>query len=230
MIRAALAALLLATTPAGAGCRLALVLGLDVSSSVNSREYDIQLQGLARAFRVPEVRAALLTPPGAWVAVTAFEWSGSGHQVTIADWTLLDSPGAIDAFSAQLSRHIRSRNDQPTGIGEALRFAAQRFAAGPACARRTVDLSGDGANNDGPTPNFYRSQGLLEGLTINGLVVQGAADAPEIFYREQVMQGPNAFVALARDFDDYPAVIIGKLLREVTADLIVGGLGAEAGP
>ncbi len=212
----------LVAAPGQAACRLALVMGLDISSSVNSKEYAIQLQGLAAAFRVPEVVEAILTPPGTGIAAFAFEWSGRTHQRQIAGWTMLDSPEAVAAFAERLSAHRRSASDQPTAIGEALRYAAGRFASAPPCAHRTIDLSGDGANNDGPEPDRYRAAGLFEGITINGLVILGSGDHPEIFYREQVMQGPGAFVALARDFDDYPAVIIGKLLREIEGQLVVG--------
>ena len=85
-MRAALAlAAILAATPAAAQqqCRLALALGLDISSSVNEREYEIQIGGLARAFRTPEVIEAILSPPGTSVAVAAYEWSGQYQQDTI---------------------------------------------------------------------------------------------------------------------------------------------------
>lgn len=208
--------------PAAAGCRLALVLGLDVSSSVNEREYAIQLGGLAEALTVPEVREVILAVPTSPVAVMAFEWSGEAHQSVIAEWTLLTDEAAIDGFVARLLAHGRSASTLPTAVGRALEFAAQQFERGPACARRTIDLSGDGENNDGPGPERIRATGLLDGITINGLVIQGAYPNPAIFYRSEVMQGPDAFVALARDFDDYPAVIIGKLLREMGAEMIVG--------
>jgi len=52
------AAVALLAEPAAAACKLALVLGLDVSSSVNSREYEIQIGALARAFRLAPVREA----------------------------------------------------------------------------------------------------------------------------------------------------------------------------
>ncbi len=217
------AALALAVAgPAEGACRLALVLGLDISSSVNSREYDIQLQGLANAFRVPEVAAAILSPPGTHIAAMAFEWSGRHQQRRIVDWVRLDSPEAIAGFADRLSAHRRTANDLPTAVGEALRYAVSGFETAPPCARRTIDLSGDGANNDGPSPRIYREQGLFAGITINGLVIQGAYPDPGIFYRAEVMHGPDAFVALARDFDDYPSVIIGKLLREIQHELILG--------
>ena len=41
---------------AAAECRLALSLGLDVSSSVDAREYRLQTEGLAAALIAPEVR------------------------------------------------------------------------------------------------------------------------------------------------------------------------------
>jgi hypothetical protein len=76
-IRAAwsFAALLRLASPAVAGdCRLALVLALDVSSSVDRHEHRLQRQGLARALLAPEVvRAFLIGDP---VALYVFEWSG----------------------------------------------------------------------------------------------------------------------------------------------------------
>lgn len=216
------AAVALLAEPAAAACKLALVLGLDVSSSVNSREYEIQIGALARAFRLAPVREAILTPPGAGVAVYAFEWSGAGHQAEIAPWTMLDGPSAIDAFADRLDAHARSADDGRTAIGRALEFAADRLAEAPPCARRTIDLSGDGINNDGPGPRAVRATGRLDGVTINGLAIQGAADDPAIHYRAEVMQGEDAFVALARDFADYPPVIVGKLLKEIGDAMILG--------
>lgn len=203
-------------------CKLALVLALDISSSVNMHEYRIQLHGLADAFRVPQVREAILTPPGTGIAVYAFEWSGEVQQTQIAPWTLLGSAADIDAFADRLLAHTRSEHEQPTAIGRALEHAGHRLAEAPDCGRKAIDISGDGVNNDGPEAEDVRASGLLDGVTINGLVIQGAADDPVIYYRAQVMQGPNAFVALARDFDDYRPVIVGKLLREIEQEMFVG--------
>ncbi len=221
----ALAALLAGTAPAAAACKLALVLALDVSSSVNSREFAIQRDGLAEAFRRVEVIEAILAPGDAAIAVTAFEWSGAGHQAEIAPWTLLDSAAASRAFADRIGRHERTASSLSTGIGAALAYAARRFASAPDCARRTIDVSGDGANNDGPEPSRFRTRGLFDGITINGLAIQGAYPDPAIYYTVEVMHGPGAFVALARDYQDYPPVIIGKLLREIDAPLVVGRAG-----
>lgn len=212
----------LAAGPAGAGCKLALALGLDVSSSVNAREYRLQLGGLAAALRTAAVREAILSPPGSAVAAYAFEWSAADHQAAIAGWSLLDSPAAIAAFADRLDAHARTRADGATAIGAALAHAARAFDAAPDCGRRTIDLSGDGETNDGPPPAAIRAAGLLDGITVNGLFVQMGFPDPAIHYREEVIQGPGAFLALARDFRDYPPVIIGKLLEEIGRPTVLG--------
>lgn len=221
-MRAALAILALVASPAAAECKLALAFGLDISSSVNAREYRIQLGGLAAALRTSAVQDAILSPPGDHIAAAAYEWSGYQQQDLILDWTRLDSPAAIAAFAAGLEAHGRSYAEFPTAVGKAVEYGARLLDRAPPCARRTLDLSGDGENNDGVDPGFFRARGLLDGLTINALVIQGAYPDPAIYYSTQVIQGPGAFVALARDFDDYPSVIIGKLLREIDAQLVVG--------
>lgn len=222
LFAAALVLLAAPASPAAADCKLALALGLDISSSVNSAEYRIQLDGLARAFRTPEVVKAMLAPPGSTVAVITYEWSGYAQQDLITGWEMIDSEAAASAYAARLEAHRRTYSDFPTAIGKAVEYGAGLLRRSPPCTRLTLDLSGDGENNDGIGPEEIRAEGLLEGITINGLVIQGAVPDPGLYYRRHVMQGPGAFVALARDFDDYPAVIIGKLLREVGTEAIVG--------
>lgn len=204
------------------GCKLALVLALDISSSVNQREYNIQLQGLARAFRTPEVIEAILTPQGAAIATIVYEWSGYNQQDVAIPWTMLDSEAVILDFAATLAAHRRPYTDLTTALGKAVEYGARMFDRAPTCGRRVIDISGDGENNDGVGPEYYRAQGKLEGITINGLVVQGAFPDPAPYYRDHVIQGPGSFVALARDFDDYPSVMIGKLLREIDQEMILG--------
>ncbi len=80
-------------------CKLALVLALDISSSVNEREYALQLYGLARAFRTKEVIDAILTPEGTGIAVIVFEWSGYNQQDIVIPWTMLDAREDILAFA-----------------------------------------------------------------------------------------------------------------------------------
>jgi hypothetical protein len=203
-------------------CKLALVLAMDISSSVNQREYDIQLQGLAQAFRTPEVIDAILTPKGVGIAVIVYEWSGYNQQDIVIPWTMLDNEAVILDIAATLAAHRRPYSDLTTALGKSIEYGARMFGRAPVCGRKVIDISGDGENNDGAGPEFYRAQGKLNGITINGLVVQGAVPDPVAYYRDHVIQEPGSFVAMARDFDDYPSVMIGKLLREVDQEMILG--------
>ena len=72
-------------------CRLALVLALDVSGSVDPQEYAQQVQGLAAALDHPEIRDQLLDSAGAPVSLAVFEWSSRNHQFIIQPWIVLDT-------------------------------------------------------------------------------------------------------------------------------------------
>lgn len=219
---ALLAAALMLPAPAGAACKLALVLGLDVSSSVDAEEYRLQIGGLAHAFRTEEVQDAILQPRGFGIAVHVFEWSSRYHQTEIAGWTMLDSAAAIDALADRLDAHRRSRADGSTAVGDALEHAVERFASAPDCQRRTVDLSGDGVTNQGPSPSRLAERGALEGITVNGLAVTSAHPGVLYHYRAHVIHGEDAFVQVAGDFEDYPEAIRAKLLREIGTPFVLG--------
>lgn len=230
-----LALLLALAAPAGAGelagagesagagelaCSTALALGLDVSSSVDAAEHRLQREGLAAAFRDGAVVDAILGGTGAGVMVAVYEWSGFYHQEVIVDWTWLGDPQAIGAFADRLEGHARGSDSWPTSLGRAVEFAARLHALNPRpCARRVIDISGDGVNNHGAGPDWYASRGILDGHTVNGLAIRGALPDPAEYYRERLIHGPGAFVEVADDYRDYPRAILRKLLRELQAPI-----------
>ncbi|WP_093255250.1 DUF1194 domain-containing protein [Rubrimonas cliftonensis] len=218
MSRAAAAALL-ALAPVGAralDCTAALVLALDVSSSVDAAEYALQMQGLAAALRDPAVVETILSPPGAGVMASAFAWSGFQHQELLIDWTWLGDRASIEAFAASLAAAPRRYDHWPTALGRATGFAAALHGENPVpCRRRVVDVSGDGANNDGVGPQWHRERGAFEGITFNGLVIAGADPDPVLYYRAEVLHGPGAFLEVIHSYTDYPGAILRKLLREL---------------
>ncbi len=216
-VAAAALALAAAAAPAAArDCATALVLAIDVSSSVDAREYAMQMNGLAAALREPEVVDAIAPGGGIGIMASAFAWSGFQHQEVIAPWTWLGDRDAIHAFARAIETAPRRYDHWPTALGRAAAFAAELHARNPAaCDRRVVDVSGDGANNDGVGPDWYRARGLLDGLTINGLVILGADVDPYAYYRDVLIQGPGAFVEIADGFDAYAEAILRKLLREL---------------
>lgn len=217
LLLAALAGAALAPGPAQAldgRCRLALVLALDVSASIDDDEYELLRAGTATALASPEVRAAIKTLGG--VYVTAFEWSGREQQRVIEDWRpLLDDP-SIEGMAARIAAHERTTSEYPTALGAALGFAHARFAsAPPACQRRVVDIAGDGENNHGFGPeSAYRAYDF-SAITVNGLVVSGASDEAATYYREHVLNGPASFLEIAEGYEGFESAMRRKLLREI---------------
>lgn len=222
---------ILAALPAAAvECRLALALAIDVSSSVDATEDTLQRGGVVAALTAPEVEAAFFAADLP-VALAVYEWSGRYNQEIILDWTMIDSRAALLDAAEVVARSKRSHNDFPTAMGYALGFGAQLLERGPACLRKTLDMAGDGQNNEGFGPqNAYR-EFPFEGVTVNGLVVNAADFEGEVgliaFYQGEVMHGPGAFVIVADGFEDYERAMRRKLERELAPPAIGALDGTE---
>ncbi len=225
-----IAAALSIAAPVRADCRLALALGLDVSGSVNAREYRLQLDGVAAALISPDVQAALFSVPGTHVTLAVYQWGGAHQQQMLLDWTPLERPG--DA--AGVARHLNasgSRFDDPaTAIGAAIEFGAALLDEKPDCWRHTLDISGDGPSNAGADPGSVLHDSRL---TVNGLVVNPTgrdntdkdltgARTLAYHYRTHVIRGPSAFIETATDFADFERAMTRKLLREVQMIAVSG--------
>ncbi len=212
----------LAAGTSHAACRLALVLALDVSGSVDQREYRMQLDGLADALSDPDVEAAIFALPDAPVSVAIFEWSSSRYQRLVQDWVSLETPAELEAVVDRLRVWQRGAAPQATGLGAAMRHGYTLIERGPACWKSTLDISGDGKNNDWPEPRDLRDSGALGQILINGLVIagdgkKGDVSAAELsaYFRARVIQGPDAFVEVALGFSEYERAMRRKLLKEL---------------
>lgn len=226
---ALLAAALLWPAGAEAACRLALALGLDVSGSVDAREYRLQLDGLAAALLRPEVQAAFLALPDAPVRLYAFEWAGTGSQRQILPWTEVTDAAVLAEIAARLQATPRVPQDPATAVGQAMLAGAAALAAQPGCWKRTLDLSGDGQNTVGPRPRELRRDPRLGDTTINALVI-GVPRRPdtaiaglEDWFRIEVIRGRDAFVEIAESFEDFEDAMARKLLKELRT-LAIGRL------
>ncbi|MGI3210892.1 DUF1194 domain-containing protein [Roseovarius tibetensis] len=211
------------TTPAEAACRLALVLALDVSASVDAREYDLQRAGLAAALDAPDIRHAILQDSAGDVALAVYEWSGRFQERLHLDWTPLRREADITRAASIIAGMERSTAEHPTALGYALGYGSRLMARAPDCARRVIDVSGDGITNQGFAPTLAYRHFPFEGITVNGLVILG--HDPDVLghYRDEVLHGPAAFLETARGFDDFERAMGRKLFREIS-DLQVGAL------
>ncbi|MEL6549169.1 MAG: DUF1194 domain-containing protein [Pseudomonadota bacterium] len=246
MIRAA--ALVLATlagvAEAQAPCRQALALGLDVSASVDSNEYRLQLDGLAAALTSAEVSARILEMPQAPISLYVFEWSGPGVQRVVLPWQVVDSEGALLAVATVIRGHERNplgdTVDQSTAIRPAIAHGLAAILQQAQCWKRTIDISGDGRHNTGGDPRSEREALSSAAVTVNGLVI--GVDNPrggdirqlEIgelssYYNNTVIHGPDAFVETALGFADFERAMRRKLLRELEAP-VFGALAPGSSP
>lgn len=215
----ALVGFLLALPAAAAECRLALALGVDVSRSVSRKDYEIQRGGLIAALEADEVREAFFRG-GGWVALTVYEWSGRSDQARVVPWVKVRGGADLDRVVAEIRAQERNSVHLPTGLGEALSFGRRLFGTAPPCAGRTLDISGDGQNNDGRQPDEVYAAEDFAGIIVNGLPIGGHESDIADYYGREVIRGPGAFVEPAESQEQYPGAIRRKLLRELTARLM----------
>ena len=196
-------------------CRLALLLALDVSSSVDDAEHALQKNGLAAALSDPDIRSAILVGGPGHVALSVYEWSGRRQSTVVLDWTALHDEAAIDAAVTRLLQAPRSHNRYPTALGYALGYGATLMRRAPACDRRVIDVSGDGITNDGFGPELAYRHFPFEGVTVNGLAVLGADPQVKDYYADFVAHGPGAFVETAEGYAGFRRAMTRKLFREI---------------
>lgn len=194
-------------------CDLALAFALDVSGSVDAAEHRLQREGLAAALIDPDVVSAVAAQPGG-VALMVYEWSGTRQQTQIAPWRVVSNVEGLAAVAADVLAAPRSATGA-TAIGPAMAFGALMIDYGTDCRRRVVDISGDGKHNHGYRPHVARNLSVMDGVTVNALVIEGADAEVLAYYVSQVIGGTGAFVEIAAGYEDYADAIKRKLLREL---------------
>jgi hypothetical protein len=224
---AVLVQLAFAGVPCAAGADLQIVLAADVSRSIDDAEFDLQRKGYAAALTDPRVLTAIQGRSDGAVGVCFVEWSGEEDQLVVVDWTdIRDEEDAASVAAAILAapRSFMGR----TSISAAIDFAMARFAAAKRQdARRVIDISGDGTNNSGRPVAEARDQAIAGGVTINGLAIVN--DRPNLgysahtqppgglplYYRQNVIGGPNAFLIVVEDFNSFADAMANKLAKEI---------------
>ncbi|HEY7766133.1 MAG TPA: DUF1194 domain-containing protein [Aestuariivirgaceae bacterium] len=196
---------------------LALVLAIDCSFSVDTTEFRLQMQGLGQAFRRSEIHQAIAQGKTGRIAISVFQWSDDRSQLIVVPWTVVDGPNAALVLADQLETMPRKLAEGGTSISSAMRFAAAMLDAAPMITeRRVMDISSDGRNNIGISPDRVRNQIVRRGMTINGLVIINEWPTLDKYFEQQVVGGPAHFVMVANDYPAYSEAIYRKLLREIT--------------
>jgi Ca-activated chloride channel family protein len=207
--------LALSAAPPASACATALLLAIDVSNSIDGREYSIQVDGLADALGDPAIREELLAGE---VALSVMQWSGLGQQQVSIPWRRMTSAAEIAAFAADARRMPRAFVNSDTAVGALVEVALRQFGPVAECRRRVVDISGDGTDNAGSDPAAARRAAERAGVQVNALAIEGIGVAITGFFRNRVITR-DGFVMTARGHATYAETLRRKILREVSAAL-----------
>src|SRR6201992_4195330 len=200
-----------------------LVLAVDVSYSMDMDELAVQREGYAQAIVSKEFLQALKALPNGKISVTYFEWAASSDQKIVIPWRIIDGPETADAVAAEILK-APIRRASRTSISGAIYFAMPLFESNPYPGlRRVIDISGDGANNNGAPVTPARDEAISKGIIINGLpimVKEPSASTMDIenldwYYEDCVIGGPGSFVVSIKDREKFKEAIRTKLLLEV---------------
>lgn len=215
---------------------LLLVLGADVSRSVDDSEFRLQRDGYAAGLAHPKVIEAIQSGGLGRIAVIYYEWSGTTAQRVIVDWSVIANPADAKAFGEKLQSEPRAFMDR-TAIGAAIEYGMNRLARSPYQApRRVLDISGDGTNTNGPLPSNARDAAIELDVTINGLVILSDVPLPwnpghthppgglENYFKENVIGGPGAFTMVANGFETFNKAILAKLIKEIALGPVPQGI------
>ena len=152
-----------------------LVLAVDASGSVNPREFQLQLSGIANAFRDKSIQQAIVSGNHRRIAVSLLIWSDAAFNVYSTRWYVLFDAQSANGF-AQVVESYSKREGGGTGIGNGLALAVRSITSnGIEGTRRIVDVSGDGPE----TPPWFGTGIVLPQARASQLNSSSAPDCPD---------------------------------------------------
>jgi len=202
---------------------LALVLAVDVSTSMDPEEQSLQRQGYVEAFRSPAVHQAIHKGLVGRIAVTYVQWAGAHprFQNVAVSWTILETSEDSLSFAERLARAPVHRM-AGTSIAEAIDFSSSLLSSRHfLAARRVIDISGDGSNNQGRLVTEARDEAIARGITINGLPIMfkrpewRESATLDAYYRDCVIGGFDAFMIPVLEPSQIVTQTRSKIVREI---------------
>jgi hypothetical protein len=198
---------------------LLLVLAVDASGSVNDTRFELQKQGYAAAFRNPQVLKAIMSGGEQAIAVTMMQWTGPFMHVQVVPWTLIKDAATAKAFGDAIAASQRELYGGGTSISGAVDQSMMLLSQSPyASQRRTIDVSGDGANTSGRSIANARDEAVRNGVSINGLPILSLEPLLDTYYYNYVIGGPGAFMIPAANYENFADAVVKKLILEIAAN------------
>jgi len=199
---------------------LQLVLAVDCSNSVNDVRFELQKQGYAAAFRNPQVIRAIASGGQQSIAVTMVQWTGPFNYAQVVPWTLLNDAASARAFADALANSQRELfGGSGTSISGAIDTGMLLLSQSPfKSQRRTIDISGDGANSSGRSVVNARDDAVAAGVGINGLPILSVEPTLDRYYYSYVIGGPGSFMIPAANYENFADAVLKKLILEIAAN------------
>ena len=205
---------------------LQLVIAADTSTSIDDTEAALERQGVAGAFRSPEIVRAISSGSLGHIAVLYMDWSGGPNNQIVVNWRTIGDKVSADAFADALLKAPRTYG-RGTSIGGAMEMGAALIeSSGFEAMRRAIDISGDGPSNMGRAVAEVRDEVVARGIVINGLpIISGdygtgdwGAYPGEIdkYYMHCVIGGQGSFMVPAKGFQEFITAMRRKLVLEIS--------------
>ena len=213
---------------------VALVLAVDSSASVSGGEYMLQQQGIAAAFRDPDVQDAMMR--AGRVAVAVMFWGSEIMPKPQSGWVLVVDGQEAERF-ARIVEAMPRQVTGDTGLGSGLMASLAKLDALEVCSiRRVVNVSGDGpetralrGSRRAALPAEARDLAEARQVEINALAISNQEPKLAEYYSENVITGPDAFVMEATDYRAFAEALRHKLIREISPR-VVSQLPAASSP
>ena len=201
---------------------LALVLAVDASGSIDARDFTLQLNGIASAFRHSEVLDAIQSGPAGAIDVALLLWGGEIDETVSSGWFRISTEGEAEQFAALITTASRRAYFGTTAVGNAimaalvlLREIAER------ADRHCIDVSGDGKETAvlrrrhvAVSPAYARFTAESLNVTINALAIENEEADLGQWYRLNIVTN-DGFVVTVNRADAFGKAIQSKLLREI---------------
>lgn len=135
---------------------------------------------------------------------------------------MIEHPADGLAFAARLAGSSMHQG-RHTSISAAIDFGVRQLREGAVRAtRRAIDISGDGAKNQGRMVTVARDEALTHNVIINGLPIMlkrpaGTWETAELdlYFRDCVIGGPGAFMIPVREPSQFAEATRLKIVREI---------------
>ncbi|MEI9423851.1 DUF1194 domain-containing protein [Mesorhizobium sp. Cs1299R1N1] len=207
---------------------VAVVFAVDFSSSIDPATADLQRKGHAAALTSPEIIAAIARNYVGCIGVAYFEWSSPGHSRVVLPWTTIcgleEARAAASVISKKGDTGFARRGRSGTSVSSAIDIGSLLLDQFPGkAAKKVIDISGNGENNDGLPVQLGRLNAVAKGYTINAIAIPAQdenADHPlASYFAHSVIGGPQAFVMTLTEPSDYATALRRKLATEISMNV-----------